>query len=190
MNLFVNAISQNWILLLFNEQREIICQQAIQILWNEGSRLIGLIDDFLQTVNCKYWNIENIVVVNWPWSFTWVRTIVLAINTINFINKKYITPVSFFDLFENYPIIKNSSRRDLFVKYCKSGSIEIVKNDDFIKKIVQEDLQDIYWDIWNNILSEKVHTLADIDYPKIIKNIELQKLERIEPLYIKKPSIS
>jgi len=184
MNLFINAVSEKWILILFNDNRKIISEKKIQILWNESSKLIWHIDTFLSENHCEYNTLENLVVVNWPGSFTWVRTIVLAINTINFITKKSITPLSFFDLFDNYPIIKNSSRRDLFVKYQKSDNIEVVKNDDF--KFPWE----IYWDIWNNLLSEKIKTISNIDYTKIITNIEFQNNKLIEPLYIKKPSIS
>ncbi len=184
MNLFINAISESWTLILFNNERKIISQQKIKILWNESSKLTALIESFLKENDTEYQNLENIAVVNWPGSFTWVRTIVLAINTINFIIKKSITPLSFFDLFENYPIIKNSSRRDLFVKYQKSDIIQVVKNENF--KFSWK----IYWDIWNNLLSEKIETISDIDYTKIIKNIEFQDNTLIEPLYIKKPSIS
>jgi len=60
---------------------------------------------------------------------------VLAVNTINYIIKKNITHLSFFDLFTSYPIIKSSSRRDLFVKYEKHATIEIVNNDDFLNKV-------------------------------------------------------
>lgn len=184
MNIFINAISENWVLIVFDKSRNIIAQKNIKILWNESSKLISLIDSFLKENDTNYQKLENIVVVNWPGSFTWVRTIVLAINTINFITKRHITQLSFFDLFDNYPIIKNSSRRDLFVKYQKSATIEVVKNENF------KFSWNIYWDIWNNMLSENIKTISDIDYTKIIKNIVFQKNTLIEPLYIKKPSIS
>ena len=198
MNLFINAVTQNWTLILFNTNKKILFQKNIEILGNESSKLIETIDVFLWENNIKYSDLDNLVVVNWPWSFTGVRTIVLAINTINFIIKKNITAINFFDLFENYPIIKSSSRRDLFVKYKKSDKIEIVKNDDFIKTIINHPSEasfntkgsKVYWDLSNNILSERIEVISKIDYNKIIKNIIFQKNKLIEPLYIKKPNIS
>ena len=193
MNLFINAISTKWILILFNNNRKIIFEQNIEILWNESSKLILLIDEFLKKNKISYFDLDNIILVNWPWSFTGVRTIVLIINSINFIINKNITSISFFDLFEKYPIIKSSSRRDLFVKYKKNDKIQIVPNDKFILK------WKIYWDLNNNLLSEKINIISNINYTKIISNIvfktndswkKIYKTKLIEPLYIKKPNIS
>ena len=58
------------------------------------------IEDFLKKNNFDYPEIKNFVLVNWPWSFTWIRTVVLAINTISFITKQSITPINYFDLFK------------------------------------------------------------------------------------------
>ena len=193
MNLFINAISTKWILILFNNNRKIIFEQNIEILWNESSKLILLIDEFLKKNTISYFDLDNIILVNWPWSFTGVRTIVLVINSINFIINKNITSISFFDLFEKYPIIKSSSHRDLFVKYKKNDKIQIVPNDKFILK------WKIYWDLNNNLLSEKFNIISNINYTKIISNIvfktndswkKIYKTKLIEPLYIKKPNIS
>lgn len=191
MNLFINAVSQYGILILFDEKRNIIAQHNITILGNESSLLIGHIDDFLKKNNCDYQQLQNFVVVNWPGSFTWIRTIVLAVNTMNYICHKYITPISFFDLFEKYPIIKNSSKRDIFVKYKKTSIISIVKNDDFIEYMKREKIDTIYWDLWNNMLKSNIQEVIwDINYSKILQNITFEKNKIIEPLYIKKPSIS
>jgi len=195
MNIFINAVTQNWVLILFDKNRNIIAQKNIEILGNESSKLVLLIDQFINENKLKYTELENLVVVNWPGSFTWVRTIILAVNAINFIIKKNITAISFFDLFENYPIIKSSSRRDLFVKYKKYDKIEIVKNEDFINFIKKslfskENTWLVYWDLSNNILSEQIKVNSEINYEKIIKNITFQNNDKIEALYIKKPNIS
>jgi tRNA A37 threonylcarbamoyladenosine modification protein TsaB len=191
MNLFINAVTQNWTLILFDNNKKILSQKNIEILWNESSRLVEIIDIFLKKENnIKYSDLENLIVVNWPWSFTGVRTIVLAINSINFIINKNITSLSFFDLFENYPIIKSSSKRDLFVKYKKSDKIQIVKNDDFIEKMSTEGFSPLMWDLSNNHLSEEIEINSEINYKKVLEKITFQKNKLIEPLYIKKPNIS
>jgi hypothetical protein len=47
-------------------------------------------------------------------------------------------------LFENYPIIKTSSKRDLFVKKSKNNIIEIIKNEDFVDYIKNNNIKEIY----------------------------------------------
>lgn len=90
---------------------------------------------FLSSMNTKIKDIENIVVVHGPGSFTGIRTIVLLVNTLSFIYPKlHLTPLSFFDMYKNYPICKTSSKRDLFVKYSKSAIIEVVKNEELESK--------------------------------------------------------
>jgi hypothetical protein len=92
---------------------------------------------FLYNNNMEYSDLENIVVVNGPGSFTGVRTTVLMINTINFVIQKNITSLNYFDLFSDYPIIKTSSKKDSFIKEKKESDIMIMENIkicDFLKK--------------------------------------------------------
>ncbi len=188
MNLFLNAISKEWVIILFNDSRHIVDKQRLHILWNESSKLSDILDKFIIKNNINYGDLKNILAVNWPGSFTWVRVISLVINTIAFVYKKInITEISFFDLFDKYPIIKSSSKRDLFVKYSSLTKIEIVKNEDFVFKNKK---RQVYWDLNNNLLSEKIDLVEEINYNTIIQTIKFDKKKIIKPLYIKKPSIS
>jgi hypothetical protein len=54
-------------------------------------------------------------------------------NTINYIIKKNLIAVSYFDLFHDYPIIKSSSKGDCFIQFDESSRIEIVKNENILK---------------------------------------------------------
>jgi len=190
MNLFINAVSSNWKLILFNNNRGVLSDKDILVLWNESSKLTSIIDDFLNINKVDYKNLENIVVVSWPGSFTWVRAISLIVNTVSFTGETKLTDISFFDLFNNYPIVKSSSKRDLFVKKDKNAIIEIIKNEDFIEYLKTNKINNIYWDLNNNLIIENSILNISIDYIKIIKNIKLLDKKIISPLYIKKPNIS
>lgn len=190
MNLFINAVSSEWQLILFNETRELLVSKDISVWWNESSRLTAIINEFLKKSNIDYKNLENIVVVSGPGSFTWVRAISLIVNTIAFSTWSKITDISFFDLFNVYPIVKASSKRDLFVKYSKTSNIEVVKNEEFIEYVEFNNLPEVYGDLTIDILPVNINLKTSIDYENIIKNIELKNKTRIDPLYIKKPSIS
>lgn len=172
MNIFIDTISDTATILLFDNNRDIINKIQWIVKGNESSTLIPQIDKLLKTNNIDYKDLENIVVVNGPGSFTWVRTTVLAINSINYIINKNITAISYFDLFDTYPIVKTSSKRDCFVQKNKNSKIEIIPND-ILKK--------------QNISIEKIEK---VDYLSIIKKIKLDNKKQIEALYIKKPNIS
>ncbi len=189
MNLFLNAVSKKARLILFDDNRHIVASLELDVAWNESEKLIWLLNEFLADNNINYNNLENLVVVAWPGSFTWVRTIVLMINTINFVIDKFITKLSFFDLFDNYPIIKTSSKRDCFLQKSRDSGIEIISNDDLKYYLEQNNILKIYWDFDISKL-EAVEIFDKIDYSSIIKEIKFSDSKIIEPLYIKKPNIS
>lgn len=189
MYLFLNAVSKNWILILFDKNKEIIITENISILLEESSKLSFLIDNFFKKNNILYNEISNIVVVNWPGSFTWVRSISLVVNTLSYIFENIkLTPVSYFDLFENYPIIKTSSKRDLFIKKSKNNIIEIIKNEDFIDYIENNNIKEIYWEFFSEKLDIKINN--EVDYKKLISKIIFEEKKQIEAFYVKKPSIN
>jgi hypothetical protein len=57
-----------------------------------------------------------------------VRTTVLIANTLNYVIKKNMTALSYFDLFSEYPVIKSSSKRDCFVQKSDKEEINIIMN--------------------------------------------------------------
>ncbi len=186
MNLFIDTISKKSVMILFDDNRDIFSQERFEINWNESSLLIPKIDNFLKENNTSYFDIKNIVLVNWPGSFTGLRTSVLAVNSINFVTKQNLTPINYFDLYGNFPIVKKSSKRDSFVKLSKNAKIDIIENDKIKDFLIKNDIKKIYWDLE----IEDIETIENIDYSSIIKNIELQKNKKLEAMYIKKPNIS
>ena len=189
LNFFINAVSKKAVLILFNNDRQIISTKYIDIFWNESEKLTWIIDRFVLENKINYNDLQNLVVVNWPWSFTWVRTIVLIINTINFLIWKNITSINFFDLFDKYPIVKSSSKRDLFVKFDKKTKIEVIKNEDFIHIANENSIKEIFWDLNNKDIFD-ISLIDNINYDNIIRNLNFKKDKLISPLYIKKPNIS
>lgn len=189
MYLFLNAVSKNSLLILFDNNRKIIDLENISILLQESSKLSPIIDNFLKKNNLLYSEIKNIVVVNWPGSFTWVRTISLVVNTLSYIYKNIeLTPISYFDLFKTYPIVKLSSKRDLFVKKSKNNIIEIVKNEEFLVYLVDNNIKEVYWDEF--VVDSTINFNGSINYEEIIKELELKNHKQIEAYYVKKPSLN
>ncbi len=188
MNLFFDAVSSSWYIALFSDQREIISSSKFQILWNESSKATDLIDTFMKDNNISYDRLKNIVVVAGPGSFTWIRTISLIVNTLAYIYPNIsLTAINYFDMFDSYPVVKTSSKRDLFVKYEKNAKISIESNSDFIWSLQ-------WWVMYGDAplldIPEAQRDTSDIDYKWFISDVTLDQLKRVAPLYIKKPNIS
>ena len=190
MNLFINSVSTQGTLILFDTERNIVAEKHIQVLMKESSSLLSFIDTFIAENDIWYFDIANIVVVHWPWSFTGIRTVTLIVNSIAFAAPNIsITPISFFDLMDTYPMLKSSSKRDLFVKKSKTDKIEIVKNDDFLQYIWDNNINTIYWDVATDFLGN-THLEFSPNYKHIIENISFETHREISPLYLKKPNIT
>ncbi len=189
MNIFINTISSKWKIILFNNDKNIISQIELNFKKNEASKLLPAITKILKQNNLNYNNLENIVVVNGPWSFTWIRSTILIVNSINFIIKKNITTLNFFDLFNKYPIVKSSSKRDSFFKKDKNTKIEIIENSKLKNFLEKNNIKKIYWEIDKNLF-ENFEIIDNIDYENILKNITFMSLKKAESNYIKKPSIT
>jgi len=188
MYLFFDGVSSKGYLALFNDDRAIVADQVFEISWNESTKTIPMIDEFISSQSVSYDDIKNIVVVVWPGSFTGIRTISLVVNTLAYIHPHIsLTSVNFFDMYNDYPIIKSSSKRDMFVKYEKSATIEIQSNMDFISWFSGES---VFWDTGDLEINNKFNLKSSIDYELLIKNITLKEEKRVAPLYIKKPNIS
>ncbi len=186
MNLFIDTLSKVNVLIEFDEERNILNKYEFDVKLNESTRLIEEIDGFLKQINKSYSDIENFVVVNWPGSFTWIRTLVILINTINFVIKKNLTSLTYFDLFDTYPIIKASSKKDSFIKFWKNEEINILQNDEILNLLKNSDTKKIN----SCSIIEWFEVNLVPDYEKIIKNLKLDTKKIIQPFYLKKPNIS
>ncbi len=189
MNLFLNAVCESWFMAFFDEKRKIIKKEQLKTFGMESEKLLWILDLFLKQNSVSYNDLENILVVAGPWSFTWIRTITLLVNTISFTTKTNLTSINFFDLYNNYPIIKSSSKRDSFLKKSKNSQIEVIKNEELLDYLKKNNIKKVFWENKNLVL-DNIQIFENIDYSAIIKNTKLKKEKLINPIYIKKPNIS
>ncbi len=188
MILFFDGVSTQGYIGLYTTQKTLLCAQSFSIAGNESTKTIWVIHAFLKENHILYEDIEHIVCVVGPGSFTGVRTISLVINTLAYVYPHItLTGISFFDLYDSYPVVKSSSKRDLFVKYEKSATIQVVPNHDFEAHC---DTQSIYGDVDVTRFKKDFTLISKIPYDKILAKIELQHQKQLSPLYIKKPNIS
>jgi len=189
MNLLLDSLSSPATLALFNSKRIITAKKIVNIALNESSKLIDEINTFLSENKIDVSDIENIIITNWPGWFTWVRTVTLIANTLAFRSNITLTPISYFDLYNTYPIVKCSSKRDVFIQKWVSSEIEIISNESCIEYLNSNNITQIYGD-FEKYENTDIIILKVPDYKEIIKTIQFQKQKQIEALYIKKPNIS
>jgi hypothetical protein len=108
---------------------------------------------------------------------------------------KNLIPLSYFDLFDTYPIVKASSRSDAFFKLSKESDIQVLSNSEIENILKQHNIQAVFGEIAQTALPE-VKIFDKVDYVYIIKKIyasypyiESIAKRKIEPLYLKKPTI-
>jgi tRNA A37 threonylcarbamoyladenosine modification protein TsaB len=144
MNLFIDTISPKNMLFLFDDEKNILHSYVFDVRLQESSRLIEELDGFLMTYKVSYTDIKKIGVVVGPGSFTGIRTTVLLANTLNYVVKGEMFGVSYFDLFSRYPIVKTSSKRDVFLKKTADCEIEVVTNEYLENYIKENNISQIY----------------------------------------------
>lgn len=187
--LYLDAVSTLGKIAL-SQNSQILFEESFSLAWNESSLLSQKVFHFLDTQSIQLTDIDNIYVVSGPWSFTGIRSICLFVNTLAYIYPHlYLTPISFFDLYDTYPIIKQSSRRDAFVKKQKNTIIEILQISEL------EQLLRLYRKSYGSfdlslLDSEWIIIESSYNTSQIIQSLIPKKLKFIEPLYIKKPNIS
>ena len=70
MNIFLDTISPKNALILFDEKRNILEKHFFDVSLNESTLLIEEFDRFLSKNKLNYKDLENIVVIAGPGSFT------------------------------------------------------------------------------------------------------------------------
>lgn len=187
MILVFDWVSSHGYIGLFSKKKEEIAHRYFYIAGNESSRAGEVYHTFLEENNISLDDITNIVCVVGPGSFTGVRTLTLIVNTLAYTHPHIsLTPLSFFDLFTQFPQIKSSSKRDLFVKWEKDDIIRIISNEDFIRENTSNP---IYGDV-SDTRFDALNIESTVDYAKILQNITLENHKRLSPLYVKKPNIT
>ena len=186
--LYLDAVSASGKIALLRDKK-ILSQAELYIWWNESSLISQKVFWFLNTQGVQVSQIENIYTVVWPWSFTGIRSICLFVNTLAYIYPKLeLTPLSFFDLYDTYPIVKQSSRRDAFVKLKKNTIIQILQMNEL------EILAQSWW-IWYGSMDlslwsfDTISVHHDYDVWERVYSLSHKKTKFVEPLYIKKPNI-
>lgn len=188
MYLFIDTISPNSTMILFENNR-ILSQTDFVIKWKEYDNFLQILNDFLSSQNVLIDDIKWIVLVNWPGWFTWTRIVTLTINTILFTLNVPISGLNYFQLLEmnwlSYPMLIKANRWEYLIKNNSSDEPFLIDIDS-----VPTSRYSGIWDILD-FENRDIYIEWIKDYKYFIENNQFSFSDkRIEPYYIKKPSIS
>lgn len=186
--LFLDAVSSRGKILLLHKG-EVVWENELELVWNESSKLWVKVFSFLECYGVDTSQLWRIFLVHGPGSFTGIRSICLFCNTLAYIYPHLILfPLSFFDLYESYPIVKQSSRRDVFVKMQKNATIEILPITELKDLLVW--YREVWWSFDVALLErENLFLHQDYSITEVLSRYTWHSSRCVEPLYMKAPNI-
>lgn len=170
---------------------------------NESEKLMPEIDDLLKNKKIKYDDLERIIVVKGPGSFTGLRVGVSVVNAIAYVQKIPVYGIDSFKFLrakneddEIEVIVLFAGRSEVYVQLTEKSEPVIYKVEEAvdvlkekgIKKVFGEVLQEQKKSFKEVKLIESTKTFGETVLS--LKEKELEKKNIIEPLYIKGPGIS
>jgi len=188
MYIFIDTISPNSTIILFANS-EIIAKNNFIIKWKEYDNFLSTFLDFLWENKLIIDDIKWIVNVVWPWWFTWTRIVTLTINSILFTKKIPLAPINYFQLLEMsglyYPMLIKANKWEYLIRNTNKEDPYLINKEEilpwnysWIWDIIDFENRDIY-----------IQWISDYEY--FIRNNKFEFIQnKIEPYYIKKPSIT
>lgn len=98
MHLFINTIPEASTYILFDSERNICGQETLELRGHESEQFLASLGGFLAKHSLALEELEGIVVVNGPGSFTAMRIVTLTLNTITFVHGTPLYSLDFFQL--------------------------------------------------------------------------------------------
>lgn len=189
MHLFINTIPETSTYILFDSERMIRDQKTLALKGHESEQFLVSFEEFLSDNDLLFNDLDGIVVVNGPGSFTAMRIVTLTVNTLAFVHHTPLYSLDFFNLATlgglGYPILVKANKGEYLVRKSQEDLPSIVLISD-VPDGQYAGLGDI-----NDFANGGISIQSEIDYNRVIQNLPLDvPQERIEPFYIKKPNIT
>lgn len=189
MYLFIDTISLAATYILFDTERHIISQKSLELRGRESEYFLISLQEFLMENSLEYKNIKWVIVVNGPGSFTAMRIITLTINTLSFVHHIPLYSINYFQMGIlsgwTFPILLRANRGEYLIQKNRESSPSLIAISNILPG-------NYFWmgDV-NDFTNAIISIQSDLKYDVCCKNFLLENsVEKIEPLYIKKPNIT
>lgn len=189
MYLLIDTVSTPAIYILFDSERNIVSQESTELKGRESEHFLVSVLGFLAKNKLEFQDLQGVVAVNGPGPFTAMRIVTLTLNTLSFVHHTPLYSLDYFMLGAlsgwDFPILIRANRGEYLMQREESTPPELVAIPDI--------LPGDYCGIGdtNDFTNAGISIQSEIQYVLVCKNIQMENpVERIEPLYIKKPNIT
>lgn len=130
MYLLIDTISTPATYILFDSGKDIVSQESLELKGRESEHFLISLSEFLLNNKLEYQDLDGVIVVNGPGSFTAMRIITLTINTLSFVHPIPLYSINYFMLGElsgwNFPILIRANRGEYLIQQSKNSSPELI----------------------------------------------------------------
>lgn len=189
MYLFIDTISTPAVYILFGAWKEVVDRESFELKGRESEYFLDSVLSFLTKNNLVFKDIEGVIAVNGPGSFTAMRIITLTLNTLSFVHHIPLYAIDYFTLGKlsgwQHPVLLRANRGEYLIQKYKDGPIEITALRDIQKG------QYFWMGDENDFTFGTISIQSYIEYEVFYQNFTTDNpASKIEPIYIKKPNIT
>lgn len=189
MYLLIDTVSIPATFVLFDAEKNIVSQESEDFRGRESERFLDSLLGFLAKNHMEYHDLKGVIVVNGPGSFTAMRIVTLTVNTLSFVHHIPLYELDYFTLSElskrDYPVLLRANRGEYLLQKKKTSSPKLVAISD-IPPGEYFGTGDV-----NDFTNGNISIQSSLRYDVFCRNFQSENpVQRIEPLYIKKPNIT
>lgn len=169
---------------------------------NEAEKLLPAINSLFKKAKIKYEDLDGVIVVKGPGSFTGLRVGVSVANAIAFIQKIKLFEIGTIEyLWESFDQKKNSAlvlfagRNEVYIQFAKQEKIKLRTLEEALEELKKKKIKNIF----GQLLADQQKKFKEFKiqkqnnpFGKAVSAIvqKLKPVKIVEPLYIKGPNIS
>lgn len=189
MYLLIDTISIPATYILFDPERNIVSQEFVELKGRESEHFLVSVLEFLAKNRLEYPALKGVIAVNGPGPFTAMRIITLVLNTLSFVHHTPLYSIDYFTLGAlsgwGYPILLRANRGEYLIQKDGGMTPELIPIPD-IPPGTYFGMGDT-----NDFTNDAISIQSGIRYDSVCKNLRMEHpVQKIEPLYIKKPNIT
>lgn len=197
--LAIDTASSNTSLALLKEG-----QVLSSISWlsnnDEAEKLMPEIQKMMDENSIDYEDLENVLVVKGPGSFTGLRIGVSTANTIAHLNKCNLYAISTFEYLwinapQNAALLLFAGKGGVYISLTKGEEGKLINMPEVNEYLKKHNISKVFGDISKDQVAQidAQYENIDRDFAQNILEIDLSSLKKerlVNPLYIKKPGIT